>query len=64
MMLVGPADGTAGIILSTDFNWMGVDNALSYNFELATSPAFGGDNRGKCHRTEYDYIYAFYLVRK
>jgi len=36
-----PSDGTVGIGLTTDFNWRPSGNAQAYDFELATSPAFG-----------------------
>ena len=38
-----PANGENGIVLSTDFTWSELSNALLYDFELATSPAFGDD---------------------
>lgn len=38
-----PADGTGGIVLSADFEWSTLPNAFAYDFELATSPAFGDD---------------------
>ena len=43
LALETPADGTAGIILSTDFTWSELPNAFAYDFELATSPAFGDE---------------------
>lgn len=41
LSLVEPPQGQAGIVLSTDFEWTLAPNALTYDFELATSPAFG-----------------------
>lgn len=40
LALVGPADGTRGIVLSTDFSWAPTDNADTYGIEVATSPTF------------------------
>lgn len=39
--LLSPADGTTGITLSALMSWNSSPNATSYDFELATSPAFG-----------------------
>lgn len=39
-----PANGAAGIILSTPLTWNPVSNASSYNLELSPSPAFGKTN--------------------
>ncbi len=41
LAMVTPPDGTRDIQLSTPFEWTSVDNAESYDFELATSPGFG-----------------------
>lgn len=38
---LSPEDGTADIVISTPFSWVDVLAADSYEFELATSPAFG-----------------------
>lgn len=38
---LAPADGQRGIQLSTTFQWQGARDADAYEFELATSPAFG-----------------------
>jgi subtilisin-like proprotein convertase family protein len=38
---LAPEDGTADIVISTPFSWVDVLSANSYEFELATSPAFG-----------------------
>ncbi len=35
-----PLDGTDGVVLSTDFDWNGSPNAVTYDFQLATSPVF------------------------
>lgn len=35
-----PVDGTDGVVLSTDFEWIGSPNAVTYDFQLATSPVF------------------------
>ncbi|MEZ5041941.1 MAG: M12 family metallo-peptidase [Saprospiraceae bacterium] len=40
MALVGPADGTTGVVLSTNFSWMPSENADTYAIEVATSPTF------------------------
>jgi len=40
LALVGPADGTRDIVLSTDFSWAPTDNADTYGIEVATSPIF------------------------
>lgn len=42
LALAEPPMGEAGITLSTDFSWIPTLNANTYDFELATSPAFGG----------------------
>ncbi|MEQ8706075.1 MAG: M12 family metallo-peptidase [Phaeodactylibacter sp.] len=39
--LLSPASGTADIVLSTPFSWSAVPDADRYDFEIATSPAFG-----------------------
>lgn len=41
LQLTTPTDGTAGILLSTNFGWTSDPNVDAYDFELATSPAFG-----------------------
>ena len=41
MELQMPANGTEGVFLTTDFSWANISGADSYDFELATSPAFG-----------------------
>lgn len=41
--LTSPAQGTSGIVLSTEYAWTADADANSYNFELATSPLFGDD---------------------
>ncbi len=41
LTIVSPMDGTSGILLSTDFNWRKSAGASEYDFEIATSPAFG-----------------------
>jgi subtilisin-like proprotein convertase family protein len=41
LSLQEPADGTSGIVFSTDFDWAPSSSADAYDFELATSPAFG-----------------------
>lgn len=38
---LSPANGTADIVLFTPFSWTDVTDADRYDFELATSPAFG-----------------------
>lgn len=43
LALVAPANGTADIVLSTPFSWTDVADADRYDFELATSPAFGDE---------------------
>ena len=40
LVLAGPADGTEGIVLTTDFDWTRSVNATSYEIEVATSPSF------------------------
>jgi subtilisin-like proprotein convertase family protein len=37
---VAPAEGTAGIILSTNFDWTDAVNADSYEIEIGSSPTF------------------------
>jgi len=39
--LLSPSDNTRGIVGTTDFSWTAVPNAIAYDFELASSPAFG-----------------------
>ncbi len=41
LQMLTPADGTSGIGLSASFSWTNLPNADAYEFELATSPAFG-----------------------
>ena len=41
LALESPIDGASGIIFSTDFAWTAIPNANAYDFELATSLAFG-----------------------
>lgn len=41
--MTSPTDGQSGILLSTPFAWNGVENADSYDFEVASSPRFGPD---------------------
>ncbi|NBC06343.1 MAG: T9SS type A sorting domain-containing protein [Bacteroidetes bacterium] len=41
LQLMTPEDGTADIVISTIFTWVDVPNADEYEFQLATSPAFG-----------------------
>ncbi|MEL6942728.1 MAG: cadherin-like domain-containing protein, partial [Bacteroidota bacterium] len=36
-----PSNNTKGIVGTTDFIWAALDNATAYDFELASSPAFG-----------------------
>ncbi len=40
LVLAGPADGTEGIVLTTDFDWTASVNAESYDLQVATSPSF------------------------
>ncbi|NJL75241.1 MAG: hypothetical protein HC892_09650 [Saprospiraceae bacterium] len=40
-ILLAPEDNTRGILGITDFSWTTIPNATFYDFELATSPAFG-----------------------
>ena len=40
LMLAGPAEGTGGIVLTTDFDWTEAANAQFYEYQLATSPSF------------------------
>jgi len=40
LVLQEPADGTKDILFSTDFSWVGVASADSYDFEIATQPSF------------------------
>jgi subtilisin-like proprotein convertase family protein len=39
--LTTPANGTEGVVLTTDFSWTDISGADSYDFEIATSPSFG-----------------------
>ncbi|MBK7870758.1 MAG: hypothetical protein IPJ74_08740 [Saprospiraceae bacterium] len=39
--MLTPSDGQVGIVLSTTFRWNKVTATARYDFELATSPAFG-----------------------
>jgi len=39
--MISPANGTTGILLSTNFSWADISGAESYDIEIATSPAFG-----------------------
>lgn len=41
LALLTPVQGQPGIGLSTTFDWNDAANALSYDFQLASSPAFG-----------------------
>lgn len=41
LALTVPANNTKGIVGTTDFIWSELDNAITYDFELASSPAFG-----------------------
>lgn len=41
LLLLAPEDNTRGIFGTTTFTWTDAENATSYDFELATSPAFG-----------------------
>lgn len=40
---VAPAEGTTGIILSTDFEWTEAFNADAYDIQIATSPTFASE---------------------
>ncbi|MCP9236832.1 reprolysin-like metallopeptidase [Lewinella sp. JB7] len=40
LQLVGPAEGEADIILTTDFDWTPSGNAVTYDLQIATSPSF------------------------
>ena len=40
LVLAAPADGTEGIVLTTDFNWSPSVNATSYEIQVASSPSF------------------------
>ncbi len=40
LALQEPADGTSGILFSTGFNWATAAGADTYDFQLATNPAF------------------------
>lgn len=40
LALTAPADGTAGILFSTGFEWTGMPNADTYDFQLGTNPDF------------------------
>jgi subtilisin-like proprotein convertase family protein len=42
--LTAPEEGVADIGLETDFAWTASSNANTYDFQLATSPAFGPDD--------------------
>lgn len=39
--MLAPTNGQTGIVLSSQFRWNRVSSATLYDFELATSPAFG-----------------------
>jgi len=39
-----PPDGTKGVVFSTDFSWVDVPSADTYDFEVATQPDFSEDN--------------------
>ncbi len=41
LRMLTPTDGQTGIVLSSTFTWNKVSTATQYDFELATSPAFG-----------------------
>lgn len=41
--LLTPAEGTNGVVLSADFSWSDLPNALFYDFQISTSPQFGDD---------------------
>jgi hypothetical protein len=41
LLLLAPEDNTRAIFGTTTFTWTNAENATSYNFELATNPAFG-----------------------
>ncbi|MEM8526937.1 MAG: reprolysin-like metallopeptidase [Bacteroidota bacterium] len=43
LALTTPANNTKGIVGTTDFIWSALGNATTYDFELASSPAFGED---------------------
>ena len=43
LALLAPATGSSDIVLSTPFSWSDVVDADEYDFEIATSPAFGDD---------------------
>jgi hypothetical protein len=40
LSLNNPPDGTEGIILSTDFDWIPTTNALTYDFQVANDASF------------------------
>ena len=40
---VAPAEGTTGIILSTEFGWTEAINAETYDIQVATSPTFASE---------------------
>jgi subtilisin-like proprotein convertase family protein len=52
-----PAEGTTGIILSTDFDWTDAVNADSYEIQIATSPTFSEESifESTSGLTETDY---------
>lgn len=41
LSIVSPSDGASGVSILPVFEWKFLDNALTYDFELATSPIFG-----------------------
>lgn len=43
LMTTAPAEGTTGIILSTDFDWTEAANADEYDIQIATDPTFSND---------------------
>ncbi|MBB4080287.1 hypothetical protein GGR28_002917 [Lewinella aquimaris] len=40
LLLAGPAEGTEGIVLTTEFDWTPSVNAQEYEIQIATSPSF------------------------
>jgi subtilisin-like proprotein convertase family protein len=40
LALESPEDGTNGVLFSTDFSWVDVPSAETYDFEIATQPNF------------------------
>lgn len=40
LSLSNPPDGTEGILLSTDYDWQGSFNAITYDFQLANDASF------------------------